>query len=123
MPVIKIPTPLRPYAGGQNEITVQGSIVIEVLRDLVTQYPALEKHLFSTEDKLRPYVNLFLGEEDVRYLQGEATILKEDDKLRIIPSIAGGCDRDAFTPGVVVRCDIGLATNLSHSDNPQSTNR
>jgi len=90
MPTLKIPTPLRPYADGQIEVIVQGQTVIEVLHDLVNQHPSLEKHLFSTENKLRPYVNLFLGDEDVRYLQGEATILKEDDKLRIIPSIAGG---------------------------------
>lgn len=90
MPTLKIPTPLRPYAEGQSEVTVQGQTVIEALQDLVKQYPSLGKHLFSAEDRLRPYVNLFLGDEDVRYLQGEATVLKEDDKLRIIPSIAGG---------------------------------
>jgi len=90
MPTLKIPTPLRPYADGQIEVNVQGQTVIDVLHDLVRQYPSLDKHLFSSADKLRPYVNLFLGDEDVRYLQGEATILKEDDKLRIIPSIAGG---------------------------------
>ena len=90
MPTLKIPTPLRPYAEGQSEISVQGQTVLEALHDLTQQFPSLEKHLFSTEGKLRPYVNLFLGDEDVRYLQGVETSLQEDDKLRIIPSIAGG---------------------------------
>ncbi len=90
MPTLKIPTPLRPYADGQSVVTVQGGTVAEALRDLVAQYPALEKHLFSEEGELRPFVNLFLGQEDVRHLQGEETPLNEDDVLRIIPSIAGG---------------------------------
>ncbi len=90
MPTLKIPTPLRPYAEGQSEVSVQGQTVFEALHDLTQQFPSLEKHLFSAAGKLRPYVNVFLGDEDVRYLQGEETALKEDDKLRIIPSIAGG---------------------------------
>jgi molybdopterin converting factor small subunit len=90
MPTLKIPTPLRPYAEGQTEVSVQGQTVFEALHDLTQQFPSLEKHLFSTAGSLRPYVNVFLGDEDVRYLQGEETALKEDDKLMIIPSIAGG---------------------------------
>jgi adenylyltransferase/sulfurtransferase len=60
------------------------------LNDLVAQFPALKKHLFTETGELRPFVNLFLGEEDVRHLQGVDTPLKEGDKLMIIPSIAGG---------------------------------
>lgn len=90
MPTLKIPTPLRPYAGGQAEITVQGSTVGEALADLVAQHPELKKHIFSEDGDLRPFVNLFLGEEDVRHLQGLDTPLQEGDRLRIIPSIAGG---------------------------------
>lgn len=90
MTIIRIPTPLRPYAGGQTQVTVQGSNVREALDDLVNQFPSLKKHLFNDANELRPFVNLFLGEEDVRHLQGVDTPLKEDDKLMIIPSIAGG---------------------------------
>ncbi len=90
MPILRIPTPLRPYAEGQTEVTVQGANVGEALNDLVNQYPSLQKHLFNEGGDLRPFVNLFLGEEDVRYLQGIQTTLKENDKLIIIPSIAGG---------------------------------
>lgn len=90
MPTLKLPTPLRPYADGQSKIDVQGQNVTEALNDLLRQYPSLEKHLFSEAGTLRPFVNLFLGEEDVRHLQGVETTLAEDDVLRIIPSIAGG---------------------------------
>jgi molybdopterin converting factor small subunit len=90
MTTLRIPTPLRPYAEGQSEITVQGQTVGEALNDLVIQYPALKKHLFAETEELRPFVNLFLGDEDVRYLQGVDTPLKDGDKLMIIPSIAGG---------------------------------
>jgi adenylyltransferase/sulfurtransferase len=90
MTTLRIPTPLRPYAEGQSEITVQGLTVGEALNDLVTQYPALKKHLFAETEELRPFVNLFLGDEDIRHLQGVDTPLKDGDKLMIIPSIAGG---------------------------------
>ena len=90
MTTLRIPTPLRPYAEGQSEISVQGLTVGEALNDLVTQYPALRKHLFAETNELRPFVNLFLGDEDVRPLQGVDTPLKDGDKLMIIPSIAGG---------------------------------
>jgi molybdopterin converting factor small subunit len=93
MLVLRLPTPLRPYADGQSAIDVQGQNVAEALNDLVTQHPSLQKHLFSDAGTLRPFVNLFLGEEDVRHLQGVETELKEDDILRIIPSIAGGNNR------------------------------
>lgn len=90
MPTLRIPTPLRPYVEGQTEVAVRGENVGEVLKDLVSRYPSLEKHLFNDIGELRPFVNLFLGEEDVRHLQGVDTPLKENDKLMIIPSIAGG---------------------------------
>jgi len=90
MTTLRIPTPLRPYAEGQKEVRVQGANVGEALDDLVTQFPTLKKHLFTETDELRPFVNLFLGDEDVRHLQGVETPLKEGDKLMIIPSIAGG---------------------------------
>jgi len=90
MATLRIPTPLRPYAEGQTEVSVQGATVGEALNDLVNQYPSLTKHLFNEAGELRPFVNLFLGDEDVRHLQGVATPLKENDKLMIIPSIAGG---------------------------------
>jgi molybdopterin converting factor small subunit len=90
MTTLRIPTPLRPYVEGQSQINVQGANIAEALDDLITQFPALKKHLFTETEELRPFVNLFLGDEDVRHLQGVETPLKEGDKLMIIPSIAGG---------------------------------
>ena len=90
MTMLRIPTPLRPYAEGQSEVSVQGANVGEALDDLVSQFPALKKHLFTEAEELRPFVNLFLGDEDVRHLQGVETPIQEGDKLMIIPSIAGG---------------------------------
>ncbi len=90
MTTLRIPTPLRPYAEGQSEISVQGTNVGEALDDLVSQFPSLKKHLFTETAELRPFVNLFLGDEDVRHLQGLDTPLAEGDRLMIIPSIAGG---------------------------------
>jgi adenylyltransferase/sulfurtransferase len=90
MPVIRIPTPLRSYVNGLSEIPVQGQTVAAAMENLLTQYPAMRPHLTNTNGQLRPFVNLFLGESNVRDLQGLETPLKEDDKLLLIPSIAGG---------------------------------
>ena len=90
MPSLRIPTPLRTYTEGQSEIDVQGSTVSDALDDLVFRYPALQQHLFNGDNHLRPFVNLFLGEDNVRDLDGLETRLNENDRLLLIPSIAGG---------------------------------
>jgi len=90
MPAIRIPTPLRSYANGQTEVSVEGQTVADALGNLMTQFPALRPNLTNGEGKLRPFVNLYLGENNIRDLQGLDTPLKESDKLVLIPSIAGG---------------------------------
>jgi adenylyltransferase/sulfurtransferase len=90
MTTLKIPTPLRQYTNGQAEVAVSGTNVASAMRNLVEQYPALEQHLYDGEGELRAFVNLFLGENNTRDLQGLETPLSEGDTLRIIPSIAGG---------------------------------
>jgi len=90
MPTLRIPTPLRTYTAGQSEIQVKGSTVGEVMNDLITQHPALKPHLYNDSGDLRPFVNLFLEQDNVKDLQGMRTLLKEDDRLLLIPSIAGG---------------------------------
>lgn len=92
MPTLKIPTPLRSYAGGQAAVTVSGEKVSDALADLTAQFPNLRQHIFSETGELRPFVNLFLNDEDIRYLDGVETEITETDLLRIIPSIAGGVD-------------------------------
>ena len=90
MSKIHIPTPLRQYAGKQASIDVQGATVGEAMKALVAQHPELRKHLYTDDGKLRAFVNLYLNDEDIRYLQKEATALKEGDNISIVPSIAGG---------------------------------
>jgi len=88
---IYIPTPLRPYAGGQSSVEVSAGTIAEALSGLTSAHPDLKKHLFTEEGKLRAFVNLYLNDEDVRYLPAkEATSVAATDTLSIIPSIAGG---------------------------------
>jgi len=90
VPTLRIPTPLRTYTRGQSEVAVQGSTVSEAMQDLVAQNPSLKPHLYNDHGELRPFVNLFLGEENVKDLQGLNTPLEAADRLLLIPSIAGG---------------------------------
>ncbi len=86
-----IPTPLRPYVAGKDSIEVDASTVAEALKQLTEEHPDLRKHLFTPEGKIRAFVNLYLNDEDVRYLSArEATAVTSADTLTIIPSIAGG---------------------------------
>ncbi len=90
MASIKIPTPLRAYTGGTVKVEVNGETVGAAMADLVNQHPDLKQHLYDEQDNLRNFVNVFLGEEDVRFLDGQDTEIDADAALRIIPSIAGG---------------------------------
>ncbi|HZA15088.1 MAG TPA: molybdopterin-synthase adenylyltransferase MoeB, partial [Myxococcaceae bacterium] len=87
---IYIPTPLRPYAGRADAVDVEASTVGEALSRLVEQHPDLRRHLYADDGRLRAFVNVYLNDEDVRYLQKEATAVKEGDSISIVPSIAGG---------------------------------
>lgn len=88
---IHIPTPLRTYTGGLETVTVSGATVHAVFQQLTADYPDLKQHLFTPEGKLRSFVNVYLNDDDIRYLDGkETTSVKDSDELTIIPSIAGG---------------------------------
>jgi molybdopterin converting factor small subunit len=90
---IFIPTPLRAYARGKDTVEVSASTVAEALDTLTQTHPELRKHLFNSEGKLRAFVNLYVNEEDVRYLpEKERTPIAASDTLSIIPSIAGGSE-------------------------------
>lgn len=90
MPKIQIPTPLRQYVGKQSAIEVAGGTVGEALSGLVSSHPDLRRHLYTDDGKLRSFVNVYVNDEDVRYLQKEATAIKDGDHISIVPSIAGG---------------------------------
>jgi adenylyltransferase/sulfurtransferase len=88
---ILIPTPLRQYAGKQDTVDVAAKTVGEALSGLTSQYSDLRRHLYTDDGKLRAFVNVYLNDEDIRYLQKENTPVRDGDTLSIVPSIAGGC--------------------------------
>jgi molybdopterin converting factor small subunit len=90
MSTVRIPTPLRPYTGGNKEVETSASSVTAALEELTVRFPALKPHLFNGDGGLRPYVNVFVNDRDIRDLGGEATPLSPDDRVMIVPSIAGG---------------------------------
>lgn len=91
MAKVRIPTPLRQYASGNSEVEVSGGTAGEALGQLVETHPDLKQHLYTGDGKLRSFVNVYKGDEDIRYLDGQDTAVEESDELSIIPSIAGGC--------------------------------
>src|SRR5437588_2613600 len=90
MAKVLIPTPLRQFTGKQDSVAVAGGTVGEVLSALTTQYPDLRKQIFNDEGKLRSFVNVYLNDEDIRYLTRDATPAREGDTISLVPSIAGG---------------------------------
>ena len=90
MITLKIPSPLRTYTDGQAVVQVKGENVAEAMESLVEQHPDLRQHLFNGQGELRPFVNLYLNSEDIRHLQRLATPIQAEDRLMIVPSIAGG---------------------------------
>lgn len=89
MATITIPTPLRTFTEQNKAVEVTGSTVGQALDDLTRQYPALRDHLFNGAE-LRRFVNIYIGEEDIRFLNGLDTEISAEENLRIIPTVAGG---------------------------------
>jgi MoaD family protein len=85
-----IPTPLRPYAGKQASVELQATTVGEALAALTAKFGDLRKHLFADDGRLRSFVNVYVNDEDIRYLEKDQTRLSEGDTVSIVPSIAGG---------------------------------
>jgi molybdopterin converting factor small subunit len=92
MAKVLIPTPLRQYADKRDSVEIEGRTVGEILEALTSQYSELRRHLFNDEGKLRNFVNIYVNDEDIRYLNREATPVQASDTLSIVPSIAGGRD-------------------------------
>jgi len=92
MAKILIPTPLRQYAARQDAVELGGSTVGEVLSALTSCYQDLRRHLYNDEGKLRSFVNVYVNDEDIRYLSRDATPVADGDTISIVPSIAGGID-------------------------------
>jgi len=90
MAKILIPTPLRQFTSKQDSVTVPGATVGEVLAALTAQYPDLRKQIFTDEGKLRSFINVYLNDEDIRYIGKDTAATAEGDTLSLVPSIAGG---------------------------------
>ena len=96
---IHIPTPLRPYTDKLDTVEVEGTTVGELLQNLTSKFGGLKQHLFNNEGKMRSFVNVYVNDEDIRYLQKDQTPLKPGDNVSIIPSVAGGSGAAATLPG------------------------
>ena len=95
---VLIPTPLRPYTGQQEAVEADGRTVGEVLSALTTKYTDLRRHLYADDGKLRHFVNVYVNDDDIRYLERDATQLKPGDVISIVPSVAGGAPVPAAAP-------------------------
>ncbi len=87
---VRIPTPLQKLTQNQGEVEVTGSSVKEALADLEKRYPGIKDRLYDEKGSLRRFINFYVNEEDIRFLQSESTALKDGDDLSIVPAIAGG---------------------------------
>jgi sulfur-carrier protein len=87
-----IPTPLRQYAGKRESVDLEAKTVAEALNSLTSQFGELKRHLYSDDGRLRSFVNVYVNDEDIRYLQKEKTALQQGDTISIVPSIAGGME-------------------------------
>ena len=87
---VRIPTPLRTLTKGAEEVTAAGPTVGDVVEDLERQFPGVKSRLCDDKGEVRRFVNIFLADEDIRFLQGLKTAVKDDDQISIVPAIAGG---------------------------------
>jgi molybdopterin synthase sulfur carrier subunit len=88
--IVRIPTQLRPLAGGHSEISAGGTTVAEVLKALEAAHPGFSDRLFDDTGRLRRFVNVFLADEDIRFLDGIDTAVPDGATLSIVPAVAGG---------------------------------
>ncbi len=99
MPVrILLPTPLRPFAGNSESLLLEGRTVADLLAALTEEYPHLRHHLMSEDGQVRSFINVYVNDEDIRFLEQGRTRVGENDVVSIIPSIAGGVDHVGFSP-------------------------
>ncbi len=87
---VRIPTPLQRLTNGQSEVQCTGTTVTALLNDLEKRHPGVKERICDETGKLRRFVNVFVNEEDIRFLQGDQTAIKDGDEVSIIPAIAGG---------------------------------
>ena len=87
---IEIPTAFRRFTDGVPKLDTSATTIADALNELTSRYPALSKHVRDDQGQIRQFLNVYLNDEDIRFLSGESTPLKEGDRLLLVPSIAGG---------------------------------
>ena len=87
---VRIPTPLRPMTGGKNEVEIAGKSVAEIIENLSSAHPGIKERICDDQGEVRRFINIYVIEEDIRFLTGKETPLKDGDEMSIIPAIAGG---------------------------------
>jgi sulfur-carrier protein len=91
MPItIEIPTAFRRFTEGSPKVATAATTIAEALNDLTTRFPALSRHVRDDQGQIRQFLNVYLNEEDIRFLNGESSPLKDGDRVLLVPSIAGG---------------------------------
>jgi sulfur-carrier protein adenylyltransferase/sulfurtransferase len=100
---VKVPTPLRSFAGGSAEVALEGATVGGLVKQLAELHPGLKRHLYTADGRLRSFVTLYLNDEDVRYLSRDATPVKDGDVVSIVPAIAGGSTAESRRPTLAAR--------------------
>ena len=87
---VRIPTPLRPMTGGKSEVEIAGNTVSEIIDNLGSAHPGIKERVYDEQGEVRRFINIYVNEEDIRFLTGKDTPLKDGDEVSIIPAIAGG---------------------------------
>ncbi len=90
MPTVRIPTPLRKFTQGNEEVSISGANVGEILTNLEAAHPGIRERICDAKGKVRRFVNIFVGDEDIRFLKNLETEVADNDEISIIPAIAGG---------------------------------
>jgi sulfur-carrier protein adenylyltransferase/sulfurtransferase len=113
---ILIPTPLRPYTDKKDAVDAEGKTVGELLADLTARHAGLKAHLFNDQGRLRSFVNVYVNDEDIRYLQKEQTPVSPGDTISIIPSVAGGVQTTEDARSVGLHADPATLPNLTNDE-------
>jgi molybdopterin synthase sulfur carrier subunit len=99
--LVRIPTPLRAVTKGQGELKAEAATIQELIDRLDQEYAGIKARLCEEDGKIRRFINVYVNEEDIRFLQGSATPLKAGDEVSIVPAIAGGACNRRGVPGMV----------------------
>lgn len=113
---VVIPTPLRQFAGGNSEIEVNATTAGDALLELTTEHAELRKHLYNEQDKLRNFINVYVGDEDIRHLDGPDTQVKDGETIMIVPSIAGGSYGTRTSVRNDLRTEVRVPPDLSNEE-------